>query len=435
MDVPTRRSGPQQNPFASLQHRKPRDRDRSSHNDSRQVPPSVATLLASTSIPRRTTFPKRSSSAQPFRPMSIDELMEQWRQPGFGESSSLPSGSPAMDMLLSPPDEPDAESLLEDDDSTGSPKRTLSSNSVPSLDDSSSQSGISLSGPSTPAVVARSARDRVVSSPRSLDVGTAHPLHEDPKEAEEIELPLPSMPQRQATTMARQPKAQKSLRSNLTASLQSLKSNISRTFANFAAPGATLPSDLLTKSFLGSAPYHPEMRPRPIEGTPDSRLRRYMNPHAFQPYDFHLHNHAIHDADLEVVAEANAAAAEARALGLVDSSAPSPDAIDAIPLEAMRWRGATSTEAGRAKGVPLSQARREPRENAEFLRIAVLELQMRRAGKTEGPPVGLGAGMGRRGWWLAPREVVASDAGADETATQRVSKVPRRWMGVSAEDF
>lgn len=170
-----------------------------------------------------------------------------------------------------------------------------------------------------------------------------------------------------------------------------------------------------------------------MTGVPDPRLRRYLNPHAFQPYDFHLHNSHVDDADHEFIAAASAAAVGAGAGDLLSSS---PDAFDAIPMRSFERRNprtdvkqnSARTEAGRARSVSDQQQRREPRENPEFLRIAVLELQMRRAGKTQGRPVGSSAGMGRRGWWLPPR---AANSDEDSPASMADGLVPRRWQGVS----
>ena len=74
------------------------------------------------------------------------------------------------------------------------------------------------------------------------------------------------------------------------------------------------------------------------------------------------------------------------------------------------------------------QRQREPRENAEFLRICVLEMNMRRAGKLEAdvvPSAGGGGGpmvarTGRRAFWLPPRQM-GRDGGEG-----------RRWVAVCA---
>jgi len=72
----------------------------------------------------------------------------------------------------------------------------------------------------------------------------------------------------------------------------------------------------------------------------------------------------------------------------------------------------------------MSRPRREPRENCDFLRVCVLEMRMRRAGKLE-------AGVaGRARFWLPPR-IVVGGAGEDIGVVIVGGKtVPRRWVGV-----
>ena len=67
-------------------------------------------------------------------------------------------------------------------------------------------------------------------------------------------------------------------------------------------------------------------------------------------------------------------------------------------------------------GASAAMRQREPRENSDFLRVVVLEMNMRREGKLE---------MGRAKIWLPPRQSVESDVAVQ-------GKVPKRWIGVSA---
>lgn len=64
---------------------------------------------------------------------------------------------------------------------------------------------------------------------------------------------------------------------------------------------------------------------------------------------------------------------------------------------------------------------REVRENGDFLRVVVMEMNMRREGKLE---------MGRAKIWLPPRKV-AKEAVAEVVEVGK-SRVPRRWVGVTA---
>ena len=76
----------------------------------------------------------------------------------------------------------------------------------------------------------------------------------------------------------------------------------------------------------------------------------------------------------------------------------------------------SQSEAGRAMLSESGVRLREPRENSDFLRIVVLEMNMRRKGKLE---------HGKAKIWLPPRMV------SPASRTER-GKIPRRWVGVSA---
>lgn len=60
---------------------------------------------------------------------------------------------------------------------------------------------------------------------------------------------------------------------------------------------------------------------------------------------------------------------------------------------------------------------RELRENPDFLRMVVMEMNMKRSGKLE---------MGKARIWLPPRQVGGMDLDDGE------GKVPRRWVGQTA---
>ena len=472
MVVPSRPSSSQRNTPGMSDARPPPPPFRASvttvARDSKNVSPSVAAMLANTSIPKPRSFRKQRPKESERR-ISIDDVVGSWKQTEF-VGGTPPGISPAMDVLMSPPEESNDQMERASETGSGMPARSSSSDSMPSLE-IDSDSGISWSLPSTPEFNMRGGarRETSTSVPKSVDSSSEHPLMrlekiEEPEhevedssttERRPSERPTKSISRAssisysssspsihssmRSTSPRRSPVRASSFKSNLTASFSNLRNNLSRTFSNFAAPsGPALADDHLTRSLLGT-PYHPEMRPRPIAGTPTPQMRRYMNPHALHLYDFHLHNSHVDDADLEYVAAANAVAAEARANG--DPNAPAASDIDVIPMDtyvrrSKSPRAGAATEAGRAMEKS-QQQRREPRENPDFLRIAVLEMQMRKAGKTEGPSdgsplAGGGAavgptGSGRRGWFLPPRtDNVASDerAGSVESA--------RRWVGVSA---
>jgi len=84
--------------------------------------------------------------------------------------------------------------------------------------------------------------------------------------------------------------------------------------------------------------------------------------------------------------------------------------------------------------VPILQRQREPRENSDFLRVVVLEMNMRREGKLEDTV------QGRARIWLPPRRMAgvacsasgtsASGGGGDDEEVEADERIPRRWRGV-----
>jgi len=67
---------------------------------------------------------------------------------------------------------------------------------------------------------------------------------------------------------------------------------------------------------------------------------------------------------------------------------------------------------------------REPRENSDFLRVIVLEMNMRREGKLDAKAAG------RARIWLPPRKM-----GAKEPAPVVSGVVPVRWVGICADEL
>lgn len=74
-----------------------------------------------------------------------------------------------------------------------------------------------------------------------------------------------------------------------------------------------------------------------------------------------------------------------------------------------------SSEAGRALLGQVGGRQREVRENSDFLRVVVLEMNMRREGKLE---------QGKAKIWLPPRQSSADPV--------QQGRVPQRWVGESA---
>jgi hypothetical protein len=346
----------------------------------------------------------------------MDELIREWKQ----DDSDIPPsmvGSP-LDLLLGRVEESEDEygslQSMEQEKDSFSTSRSISSESLatlpPSLDYDDPSFSSHWDNISTPDSISRKSlperRERVVSSPPKEDCVLDHPLlHFGPDECEEILL------EDSATTIETLPVTTarfKSFKSNLTASLQALKS-AAKSFSNFTAPSVP-PDDLLTRSLL-SPKFTSEMRPKHVEGLPSPALRRYLNPHPtpISPTELsmQLHDSFMIDAD-------------------ADTHAPM------IQMQTYDRRGRSKSrqrtsdphsEAGRAPSSTPTVRQREPRENSDFLRVIVLEMNMRRVGKLDNKAVG------KARIWLPPRKPGSSKA----PALHSTSGVPIRWTGIAAE--
>ncbi|KAB8343150.1 hypothetical protein FH972_022740 [Carpinus fangiana] len=430
-------------------------------HDPNALTPSVAALLAMTSIPRKKKFAMDRRAHTLPRRMSLAELREEWRSLD-AVSSSMSGSSPTMDVLLSPPDDDDGNLDFGGSVDGNSPpwptSRSTSGESMPSLVQEC-HSFSSWTMPATPQTLRRQRSlmakpERCPASPRSIDSVLDHPLvlSEDDTSESDSESSRPSLHTRQSQSSRasspspapsfrstldsmRSPPRTSTFRSNLTASLQALR-RAATSFSNFAAP-SIVPDDHVSRGLLGPSGivgFRSEMRPRQLSGTPTPQLRRYLNPPQHgQPFrrqtmhhDFHLHDSHIDHTDLEAAAytvDGMSISSLGPAQSLPEGAViPLQDYIvsEAQPASAKDGSSAFTTEAARAA----QQQRREPRENSEFLRICVLELNMRRSGKMEGP---LGVGPGRKAWWLPPRE-----AGPEVEEHKESQEVPLRWRGVSA---
>ena len=388
-------------------------RNNKTHNPD-AIPPAVAALLAVTAIPK---MPQRRRKPAPVDSrISMDELIQEWKQ----DDSEIPPsvvGSP-LDLLLGRVDESEDEygslQSMEQEKELFGTSRSISSESLvtlpPSLDYDDPSFSSHWDNISTPDSMSRKSiperRERLVSSPPKEDCVLDHPLlHFGPDECEKIVTTdvteiIDSLP---AST-----ERFKSFKSNLTASLQALKS-AAKSFSNFTAPSVP-PDDFLTRSLL-SPKFTSEMRPKHLEGLPSPALRRYLNP---QPaptspteLSMHLHDSLMVDAD-------------------ADTHAPM------IQMQTYDRRGRSKSrrrstdpfsEAGRALSPPPSVRQREPRENSNFLRVIVLEMNMRRVGKLDTKAVG------KARIWLPPRKPGSSKA----PSLHSTSGVPDRWIGIAAK--
>ena len=235
--------------------------DNPKSNHTRQLLPHVATLLASTTIPRKRSYarPRLVKSQR----ISSEELVEHWKQLELEEDNKA---DPNLEILLSPPQSRELLSQAISYESLGrssiTPSGSSSSDSLPSLD-GDENSPLSWSSPRTPPSTKRgpssvaSAKERSLSSPASIDCLSDHPLlrtaedlHE---EVEQIELGSPSLRiarKANVRTSLRKDAMNSSATSTLSMSLKALRL-AARSFSNFAAPSLlVLPEDHLSLSLI-----------------------------------------------------------------------------------------------------------------------------------------------------------------------------------------
>ncbi|KAL6709104.1 hypothetical protein ACN47E_001920 [Coniothyrium glycines] len=383
-------------------------------HDASAIPPAVAALLAVTAIPKMPARRRKHSTMD--RTISMDELIHEWKQ----DDSDIPPsivGSP-LDLLLGRVDESEDEygSLVSLEQEKGSimTSRSISSESItlpPSLEFDDPSFSSHWDNLSTPDSIGRKSlperRERIVSSPPKEDCILDHPLlHFGPEECEEI---ITADIADMIDSMPASNERFKSFKSNLTASLHALRS-AAKSFSNFTAPSVP-PDDFLTRSIL-SPRFTSEMRPKHLEGLPSPELRRYLNPQPapISPTELSMQLHDSLKLDVDA-----------------DQHAPM------IQMQTYERRGRSQkgrrtrapdphSEAGRVLSNEPAVRQREPRENGDFLRVIVLEMNMRRMGKLDSKAVG------KARIWLPPRKPSPQKA----PSLCGSSGVPDRWLGVTA---
>ncbi len=351
-------------------------------HDPNSVPPAVAALLAVTSIPPRakqTAFRRRKGSEEDSR-YSLDSVLE---GVSFAEKEigpSLPFNSP-LDVLLDNSDLPLSGGESVSSDSKVEPAlsvRSTSSASVPSLD-TDDDSAVSRSSPPTPGWHTKrnsmDQRGRRLASPPSEDCVLDHPL-----------LPIKScsdLEEQSDNAIATGPltpidqkvpgRRKSSLKSNLTSGLRAITS-AARSFTNRTSVTVP-PEDLLTRSISISPRDTDERRPLLGVEAPTPADRRYLNPSTNTAAEARLRSH-----DFRKPAEHDKCTAMIQMQTYERTTKPS------------RKRSAVNSrqeDRGGREGIVLDTQpvfrpftrQREVRENSDFMRVVVLELNMKRVGK------------------------------------------------------
>jgi len=355
----------------------------------RGVPPAVAALLAVTTIPPphskksgRRRKGGRSYSVPPTPPSvpfdDADTIVgeEDGAIPAKSPSQLFaPSARSALELLLSPPDTDDdgfGSTSMERSHSDGLLSvRSSSTESVPSLDTDSESTFSCSSSWSTPTSSRRRPNDpraRIVTSP-PIECDLDHPLmfaaDQEPVDATQ-EPAVDFLPEETLKRVMRR----MNLVSNLTASIRVLKS-AAKSFSNITASAAALqqPDDYLTRSILSITPqYRDERRPKPTEEEPTPALRRYLNPWS-QRHEESPCTGAVQMQTYNISSRSRTTSA-----------------------------GRKENSQGNSCGCAPIVRQREVRENSDFLRVIVLEMNMRREGKLSD------TGQGKARYILPPRQ-------------------------------
>ena len=382
------------------------------HN-SGAVPPSVAALFAI--YPPSDTKQKPVARPHPCNSQKrFQNILEADSDTGGG---SLSESSPhSWKVLLNPPHD------VEDDEfSVGSAvtalgpqssPRSLSSASMTSLDNDT-DSAYTFSSPSTPATPfkghgSRERGSRSVSSSVPEDCNGDHPLltkssvREPPSDLSED-----TLEQSEAGSL---PSTRPSLKSNLTSSLRRLRS-AARTFSNLTAtatPRDECPGRATLSEFSN---FSSERRPLPWAKPPDPALRRYLNPITISPAELHTHR----DRNDSKQSSAPRGCKASMQMQTYRPGAKKSEKASAPPV----FIASSSLSAPVDEpAVAESTARqREPRENSDFLRVIVLEMNMRKVGKLSD------VAPGRARLWLPARTAMTQSSDTSK-------EIPKRWASI-----
>ena len=395
-------------------------------HDVYSVPSSEAALLAMTSGSEAGCQAQTVDVAKPrYSPRNHKRQGKRNEPPRHPMSISSPK---SWNVLLSSPDELDPQYSSFGSDTTldaGSFVRSLSTDSIPSLDeDSGSLTSPPNSVPSTPGLSFRSRSgyerrakeqsskiedcvfDHPLLAPRTTDQSV--PDEDDAAEVSESRAEGLSKP----TSV---------LRSNLSASLALIRS-AARSISNFTAPAISR-DEYLTRSLLSiNQPFTDERRPLPMQDPPDPALRRYLNPINVSPSELHIHNdHPQPPSDRDRCT----ASIQLQSYKRVS---PPSDKASAPPIFVSSKENLEATVVAAAEE-PFSTPgprQREVRENSDFLRVIVLEMNMRRNGQLgEGAP-------GKAKMSLPARQAGKREETKVVKSTSIERRVPRRWVGIGA---
>ncbi|KAL2024708.1 hypothetical protein VTK56DRAFT_6909 [Thermocarpiscus australiensis] len=388
------------------------------------IPPSVAALLAITSIPP----PKASRSRRQIkteRRMTVESIIERAQESEKELSLKLSKGP--LDILLTAPEDLEVDEISGYDSAPGSvlSTGTVSLESMPSLSNSfNTDTPSSLGSPSTPGrrrkvQPTRRSLEPVSSPPGELE---CHPLSSPDIDVDELDFRVfankAELPDKKASRLPFRP-LKSAFKSNLTASLRALR-QAARSLSNLNLSSIP-PEDFLTRSILTidpRVPYTDERRPPPLEEEPTAALRRYLNPTMTARLE--KPQAAVSGPALRTFSASIQMQTYKVHRGRSVSPAPGRSPYPSVGPSSTSQASQTSRSKPAVTEYPMPGPRqREMRENSDFIRIAVMEMAMRKSGKLDDQRPG------RARWALPPRKPNTRpyEIGPDG--------VPARWVAVT----
>ena len=350
--------------------------------------------------------------------------------------------------------------------------RSLSTESMPSLvspDEFSATDTASFS----PATLRSPSDHRLRQMASSEDCSDQHPLlqvEEDQDFSGTTTPDLAMSPPPKNLRRLMPEKRPSSFKSSLTASLKALKS-AAHTVSNIAGtPPLVQPDEFLSKSIFDFQPsLTDDRRPPPSDEPPSAALRRYLNPLTTVPPDSPAQLHFWVDekpAPTSSQAEAKpklkikrkyqnrhlASAAARESSNITGPKSTTSQLPPVVPLatcipSSIRTANASSPPTWlEPDGTPSNKHRaaqtlwddmnssegqprlREPRENRDFLRVFVCEMNMRKSGKLSDEAVG------HAKLWLPPVDEGGKDR-EQRRARREKRPGPERWISWSSDDF
>ena len=366
---------------------------------------------------RNTIIPKSNHSPVVIEKQAISYRSIHNTQPRSPHRKPVSSSSPqSWGMLLTPPEETEAEfgSIGSDTTLDGSSfVRSMSKDSMTSIDDESISS-LSTESPEERRMnsIGDEKRQLWVSTSLPEDCRADHPLLSPIVEAK---LDLDTVEDKRQAPLATARLSK--FKSNLTASLRAI-SSAAKSFSNLAAP-AVRQDEYLTRSLLSiSSQLTDERRPILTNHFPDPALRRYLNPtpSRMSAAEFYACRSETRHA------EESLRPLKASVQLQPYSRRPSASEVATSPPIFMASPAVSSLDEPRVT-TTIAPRQREPRENSDFLRVIVLEMNMRRNGRLKD------AEPGRARLWLPARQSCDVISKKEEEGN---GQVPRRWVGIVA---